>query len=753
MAAALYGNLHIWSTKDLLSLLGKYHPGVQIYHEKGAGGSGDNLIALSKRQWVEGRGINWTLPNRRPEKLKESLQELEELLKSSRIAALKWKSIRDLQLLFSSGTLVTITIAFNFADIERITIDKSLANKIVNETIHCAIIEELYMVWSFSEKSKVAFVYFGKRSTDRKEGEKLSSLEPKLQWVNITGQTRKPIDPRLTVNTRGDLVCVWWPTPSEAAWPLSRTAPDLGHVNIVALEVTSTQLDVVGSIHTELDPFNVAFSFNNPSQIFAVESSQSSKGKYTLKNNIYECQNNKIQPYPSAAISIKGRVTAQGRNHKEDKLLVGCANGELILFDSSMQRKERKRAGFLAPSSIAWHPNDGLVLVANSKGDIQIFDMALTLLAFQLSSDFGQPSTCCKLGQYFFEAKKLEKVSWSCDFKLGPSPEVTGCYDDLLLVFEEGLLCVIRIELGVLSNGRLGPVEIVSEYIQNGNYSEAVKFLNSMNWNTNGNSCFACLTMIIDNLFRLPFTLERETCMEDALGSFYVPTRIISDEVLSQFRDQISRLARRFFHHLLRHKRFEKAFALAVDIGAKDLFMDIHYFASDVGNKLLADAAKQNAIEIHREDTSQDVVLDEPFYSSDEGKEEERFIVDESFYYGNNFKGRVTNFLYEPTPHQELQNRQSLKIASNLINQTSNGGNLNEAKGNSKNRREAEKPNERKYGMMLPSTSDREKKSVENDQNVARVGNKVKNERVKQDDGERSQKGEKKFEIINFGLV
>merc|ERR1712141_529117 len=122
-------------------------------------------------------------------------------------------------------------------------------------------------------------------------------------------------------------------------------------------------------------------------------------------------------------------------------------------------------------------------------------------------------------------------------------------------------------------------------------------------------------------------SLERETCIEDALGSFYVPTRIISDEVLSQFRDQISRLARRFFHHLLRHKRFEKAFALAVDIGAKDLFMDIHYFASDVGKKLLADAAKQNAIEIHKEDTNQGVVLDEPFYSSDEEKDvQEHFI-------------------------------------------------------------------------------------------------------------------------------
>ena len=147
------------------------------------------------------------------------------------------------------------------------------------------------------------------------------------------------------------------------------------------------------------------------------------------------------------------------------------------------------------------------------------------------------------------------------------------------------------------------------------------------------------------------------------------------------------------------------------------------------------------------------MVLDEPFYSSDEGKEEEHFIVDESFYYGNNFKGRITNFLYEPTPHQELENRRSLKIASNPISRTSNGADLNGVKANSKDRREAEKPNERKYGMMLPSTSDRERKSVENDQGMAKVGNKAKNERVKQDDGEKTQKGEKKFEIINFGLV
>ena len=50
------------------------------------------------------------------------------------------------------------------------------------------------------------------------------------------------------------------------------------------------------------------------------------------------------------------------------------------------------------------------------------------------------------------------------------------------------------------------------------------------------------------------------------------------------------------------------------------------------------------------------MILDEPFYSSDEEKdEEEHFIVDESFYYEKNLKGRVTNFLYEPATDHGMQ--------------------------------------------------------------------------------------------------
>jgi len=64
---------------------------------------------------------------------------------------------------------------------------------------------------------------------------------------------------------------------------------------------------------------------------------------------------------------------------------------------------------------------------------------------------------------------------------------------------------------------------------------------------------------------------------------------------------KIVRLARRFFHHLLRYERFEKAFLLAADIGARDLFMDIHYVATDKGERILAQVALDRADQLENQ--------------------------------------------------------------------------------------------------------------------------------------------------------
>uniref|UniRef100_A0A672P8N9 Uncharacterized protein n=1 Tax=Sinocyclocheilus grahami TaxID=75366 RepID=A0A672P8N9_SINGR len=98
-----------------------------------------------------------------------------------------------------------------------------------------------------------------------------------------------------------------------------------------------------------------------------------------------------------------------------------------------------------------------------------------------------------------------------------------------------------------------------------------------MDWAMMGAECYRSLSSITDHLLRKPLDQQTEGQLEAVLGMFYAPCRPLSNTVILEYRDPISRYARRFFHHLLRHQRFEKAFLLAVDIGARDLFMVSKY--------------------------------------------------------------------------------------------------------------------------------------------------------------------------------
>ncbi|CAH3143906.1 unnamed protein product [Porites lobata] len=258
------------------------------------------------------------------------------------------------------------------------------------------------------------------------------------------------------------------------------------------------------------------------------------------------------------------------------------------------------------PSLIQWHPGDAVVFVCSAEGDIQIFDMALAPVLLQLVAENPSPRHLLELKKLFTIPIKLRSVSWSCEAPIANIAENSiGCHDNLIVLLDRGPLCLLRFELGVLTNGRLGTVEMVSEYIKHDQAEEAVNFLNSMNWNTEGRACFACLMLIMNYLLKLPLNSEREGLLEEALGSFYAPSRPLSDVTVLEFREPISKLSRRFFPRG-GYKRFEKAFLLAVDIGAKDLSMDIHYLACDIGNYPLAEIAKQRAIQIDNEPLTSD---------------------------------------------------------------------------------------------------------------------------------------------------
>ena len=64
--------------------------------------------------------------------------------------------------------------------------------------------------------------------------------------------------------------------------------------------------------------------------------------------------------------------------------------------------------------------------------------------------------------------------------------------------------------MGSLSLGRLGPRELIEEYIKHNQAEQAVNFVNSINWNADGNSCFVCLSAVMNFLLKSPLTDDRE---------------------------------------------------------------------------------------------------------------------------------------------------------------------------------------------------------------------------------------------------
>ncbi|KAL9962591.1 hypothetical protein ACROYT_G031702 [Oculina patagonica] len=606
--ASLLGHLHFWSLRKFKNSA-DCEIGTHIYHDKasGTGSTGEEAYCEQRRQWGEDRGVAWTPKNRRPERLRDALKECEELLQHCRVLDVRWRTLRNLQLLLNNGSLISILVSSSSGDIERISVDKSLTGK-VPDPINEAIITDSFMLFALVEKAKICYIYFNKKpSLDFKKLEKMSGLEPKTSVIELPGPSSKRLNRHLSINSRQDMVLVWWCAGhNEEAWPWSPMTGDKDRANLAIFSLNGPKMEMLCYVRTECDPIHAAFSFNQPHHVHTLEQSSAGGGDSSVDSCIYEYNGSKIEKVTATTVPVKAPIVVQQRNHAEDKLLLGCEDGTLMLYDDHRRVTQMTKAT-LIPSIIQWHPGDAVVLVCSADGDIQIFDMALAPVLVQLAAENPSPQHTLELRKYFTHPVKLNKVSWSCEAPIGNLTDNSiGCHDNLLILFDRGPLCLLRLELGVMTNGRLGTVEMVSEYIKHEQAEEAVNFLNSMNWNTEGNACFACMAIIMNNLLKLPLNSEREGLLEETLGSFYAPSRPLSDVTVLQFRDMISKLSRRFFHHLLRYKRFEKAFLLAVDIGAKDLFMDIHYLASDLGNTPLAEVAKQRAMQIDNEPLTSD---------------------------------------------------------------------------------------------------------------------------------------------------
>ncbi|XP_028975863.2 WD repeat-containing and planar cell polarity effector protein fritz homolog isoform X2 [Esox lucius] len=617
--------LHCWSSRSVLQVtdtdIGTYQ-----YYEKGEAGKYRHCLLdpstehhqhhhyyKEKRVFSESRGYSWTPRNRRPEKLRDSLKELEDLLQTNSVVHSRWKTKHCCQLALSSGVLVTLTL--NGSQLDRVCVDRTLVGRLPADTVSSAVLSDRMLLLSFVERNQVCIVYLNRKNQSSspdasRPPDKLSPSEIKVLSVEVCAGPGRRLGRRVGLNLLLDVAVCWWPLASPDQWPWT---PNTHTDNLTLLSCSSTEgLKVLSSMRTGGDPLDVRFSLLQPYHLLSVELPEGPQvnprgphadgpGASWADACVYECARGRLQRLSVTRIPLSSRPISCSRHPSESALLLGLGDSSLVLYD------ERRGVTLLAPcpvppSLVAWHPAGGLAVVGGGQGEVMGLDVGLGPLGLTLVGEDPAPAApTLRLAQHLRCPGGLEGLQWAGGS--GPGGGTEGV-DTLMLTFHRGPLVAMALRLGALSGGQLGPEVLLQQRLRCCQVDQALGILGAMDWSTMGSECYRALISITDHLLRLDLNQTREVQLEAALGVFYAPTRPLSDTVVLEYREPISKYARRFFHHLLRHQRFEKAFLLAVDIGARDLFMDLHYVASDKGEVVLAEVAQRKANEIDADEAN-----------------------------------------------------------------------------------------------------------------------------------------------------
>lgn len=125
----------------------------RYYSKKEAGDSTRQI----KKQYCEQRGLLWTINNKRPQKLRDRLKELEELLIHNKIVCFTWNE-NKLNILLSTGLVATITVNNATGDISGIIFDKQLSGKL-QVNIICDGMQLYVILNTYLYKYLVVFCY------------------------------------------------------------------------------------------------------------------------------------------------------------------------------------------------------------------------------------------------------------------------------------------------------------------------------------------------------------------------------------------------------------------------------------------------------------------------------------------------------------------------------------------------------------------------------------------------------------------
>lgn len=538
--SSLLSEIHFWTSQEDV-ITNSYYGSFKYYSKK------EFTDVPSKKIYCNQRGNLWTPVNKRQNKLKDRLKELEDSLIQNKIICYVWKE-NILQLLLSTGLLIFITINENTGDIVNITFDKQLSAKLQVNIICDGFILGQQVICICNDGHVLGY------GGSWKDG-----------WLIEGG-------PRRRVHTHSNWLVVWGRPGSEHPQPWSPLTKDHQRANLHLYWLGLRSPELLAYKNTDGEPFIIKVSEFFEHTLISVEQKVTKRGTVSVEVTTSELSNNTLKTVAITAVPLQTHVSCCELSPNEEYLLICCIDSTIAILDRNSGSTKTVKVSFI-PKICTWQKHGALVAICNESGQLQYYDIALNNVKSQILNEDETHSPLLDLTGYFHSQISVVSLNWE--------------NHNLLIALEQGpIVCVTH------AIKSLTFVSLAMRYINICEIKKAIALL--LNWKF-GEESFFVLQKIASYLLKKKLSEEIAQQLQDALGSFHAATIPLDEDVRNQFKKQVFSLTRRFFHQLIRAGMYETAFLLAVDMMQHDLFMDLHYVASKIGETEMAAAARAQA--------------------------------------------------------------------------------------------------------------------------------------------------------------
>ncbi|CAG4971772.1 unnamed protein product [Parnassius apollo] len=534
----------------------------------------ETVYDAGKRNYCERRGGYWRAPK------SSQLRQLETTLRDRSIVACEWVNDISATLVFSSGLIAYVSLKPISLDVTQVLFDRYCVGKLSGQTVTGVAFCKTHLLFTHAERTATLFT-FGKSIHSTSHPCRLSDRDPHVQSLELGGARRAERRVSWCADSTGVKVLLWSAANAEPA-PWSPVLEDLANLHLY--HIHGQQVNLIAFHHLENEVLCAELSQRNDNAVHIVEQTAGHKNGVTLEWQRFDLSQLEARVThlaslrgSSVRVSLPALVRVARRSRCNQRLLTACIDGSLHILHYLSGLTHSIRAGFI-PTDVRWAGE--LVVAVEEAGRLQCFDRALSLLHHH--------TKCLDLVSHFRDARRMQILA-TRDMKGGPF---------ILALFSGGPLTLLHI-----THPRL-----LTAWIRADRTSNAVALLRAMDWEEEGIECLRAMSDLVHGSLRKPQevcssgsenrgvgNIEAEATAQAALGAFLAPSAPLGPSAL-RFAPPVHDLARKFFHHLLRRGRIEKAMSLGVDLAAWDLFADARWAAQRRGLAQLSREAARTAL-------------------------------------------------------------------------------------------------------------------------------------------------------------